>query len=95
MPLISYAPGPNPGIVMINSDLTIGPTTSLTKTATLPATSGTLPTTGAAAYPMWNIVGRFADAGELADCFNQLVARIEALEAIVGSNPTVYGITPS
>jgi hypothetical protein len=95
MAQISYAPGGLPAVVMTFADKTIGPTTSLSKVSTQPVTQGTLPPSQAAAYPQFNIVGRSADVGEIADCLNQLVARIEALEAVLGQNPAQYSITPT
>ena len=91
-PLISYAPGNFPSVPLILGDITIGPTTAVTKTAVPSSTGGTLTTNSAATYPNYNTIGKWADAGEIADCFNQLVCRIEALEAIIAANPA-YGIT--
>jgi len=91
MALISYAPATVIGGTIFG-DKTIGPVTGVTKTANLPGTGGTLPVAPpVASYPAFNTTGNIADAGEIADCLNQLVVRIEALEAILAANPA-YGI---
>lgn len=87
MPLISFAPGPAPGVTMINADKTIGPTTSIGRTGSQPASPGVIPASGAGTYPQYNLTGKYADAGEVADCLNMLVARIQALEAVLASDP--------
>lgn len=93
MPLISYAPGGLPGVPLINSNRTVGPTSAVTKAPSAIPTLGTIPANQTAVYPLFNATGRAADAGEVADCFNQLVSRIQALEAILGAN-SEYGIFP-
>ena len=49
---------------------------------------------GYGSFPRFGKVGKFADAGEVADCLNQLVLRIQALEAFMGANPS-YGVVPT
>lgn len=92
MPLISYAPAGLAASYTLASR-TVGQVTSVVKASQTPAaTAGTLPAVQASAYPVYGLVGKVADAGEVADCLNQLVSRIESLEAIIQANPA-YGIT--
>jgi hypothetical protein len=92
MPLISYTPG-QPGNIFTGK--TIGPTTANPKAnVSAPVTLNVVPPPGTSqgAYLPFGRVGYFADAGEVADCLNQLVARIESLEGLMNTNPA-YGIT--
>ena len=91
MALISYAPATVLGGTIFG-DKTIGPVNNVTKSGPIPATGGTLPVAPpVASYPLFNTTGNIADAGEIADCLNQLVVRIEALEALLAANPS-YGL---
>lgn len=71
--LTSYTPGQAP-LVTDNADMTVGPTTPVS--------------TSNGGYPAFNVIGYAADAGEVSDCLNQLVVRIQALEAFAGITST-------
>lgn len=91
MPLISYAPDLPPSVTSGRS-VTVGPTTAISKSlGPAQVSAGTLPIPPQGSYPTIGRIGTPADAGEVSDCLNQLVARIEALEGLLSNNPA-YGI---
>jgi hypothetical protein len=93
MPLISYTPG-QPGNIFTGK--TIGPTNVNPKVnAVTPPTLGVTPPPGTPQgnYTTFGRVGYFADAGETADCMNQLVVRLEALESLLNINPNYPIVT--
>lgn len=67
MPPTSYTPA-SPALITVDGDQTLGPTTM----TAVPPTGGQ--------YLKFNVVGYPADAGEVADCLNALVLRLQALE---------------
>ena len=67
---VSYTPAAPPFITDTASK-TVGSISTIT-----PNVTNVFPTFGPSGY--------YADAGEVADCLNQLVTRIKALEAIQG-----------
>lgn len=75
MPLTSYTPA-SPTLITMDGDTSLGPTTA----TAAPPSGGT--------YLKFNVVGYPADAGEVADCLNALVQRIQALETFAGITST-------
>ena len=88
---------------MLLGDVTLGPILA-NRVGGNPPTAGTMTTSvgqqppilgiyppSYGNFPAFNIVGKIADAGEIADCLNQLVLRIQALEAAMALS-SAYGI---
>lgn len=93
MPLNSYAPGAR--YTLLPPATTVGLTNAVPKVPSSinsnPVAVGSPPIPPQGVYPAYGHIGQFADAGDVADCLNQLVARIEALEGLLSNNPA-YGI---
>jgi hypothetical protein len=102
MPNIFYSPA-GYSAQMLLGDKTIGPISG-NKVGGQPATGGTIPAAvgqqppalgiyppSYGSFPQYNLVGKNADAGEVADCLNQIILRIQAIEEVL-NNSTAYGV---